>query len=119
MNGEDLSVDAHQETQEILMFDVYKVSESSPNAMSVSCNYFIGVNNHDDIYSHLYQVHVSPTPSAQTTKHVRITTALTHVPRLVDKVLIVEHKTTSPFADVQEEIQAIHSRSVEVKNTLK
>ena len=121
MNGEDLSVDAHQGTQEILMFDVYKVSESSPNAMSVSCNYFNGidVNNHDDVYSHLYQVHVSPTPSAQTTKHVRITTVLTHVPRLVDKALIVEHKTTSPFADVQEEIQAIHFRSVEVKNILK
>ena len=37
MNGEDLYVDAHQEMQEIHMFDVYKVSESSPNAMSVSC----------------------------------------------------------------------------------
>lgn len=61
----------------------------------------------------VYKVHVSLTPSAQTTKHVRITTALTHVPRLVDKVLIVEHKTTSPFADVQEEIQAIHFRRVD------
>ena len=102
------------------MFDVYKVSESSPNAMSVSCNANgINGNKYDDVYSHFYQVHVSPTPSAQTTKHVKITTALTHVPRLVDKVLIVEHKTTLPFADVQEEIQATHFRSVEVKNILK
>ena len=37
MNGEDLCVDAHQEMQEIHMFDVYKVSENSPNAISVSC----------------------------------------------------------------------------------
>ena len=117
MNGEDLCVDALQEMQEIHMFDVYKVSESSPNAMSVSCN--IDWNNHDDLYSHFYQVHVSLTPSAQTTKHVRITIVLTHVLRLVDKVLIVELRTTSPFADVQEEIQAIHFRSFEVKNIFK
>ena len=37
MNGEDLCVDAHQEMQEIHMFDVYKVSESSPNAITKSC----------------------------------------------------------------------------------
>ena len=76
-------------------------------------------NKYDDVYSHFYQVHVSLTPSAQTTKHVRITIVLTHVLRLVDKVLIVELKTTSPFADVQEEIQAIHFRSFEVKNIFK
>ena len=43
MNGEDLSVDAHQETQEIHMFDVYKVSESSPNSLSVSCKYLMAL----------------------------------------------------------------------------
>ena len=43
MNGEDLCVDAHQETQEIHMFDVYKVSESSPNAMSVRCKYLMAL----------------------------------------------------------------------------
>ena len=48
MNGEDLYVDVHQETQEIHMFDVYKVSESSNNARSVSIFTSISIN-HDDI----------------------------------------------------------------------
>ena len=53
MNGEDLYVDVHQETQEIHMFDVYKVSESLNNARSVSIFTSISIN-HDDIYYLFY-----------------------------------------------------------------
>ena len=49
MNGEDLYVDVHQETQEIHMFDVYKVSESSNNARSVSIFNTSISSNHDDM----------------------------------------------------------------------
>ena len=60
------------------------------------------------------QVHASLMPSVQTTKHVRITTVLTHAQRLVDKGLIVEHKIMLPFVDAQEETQATLSRSFDV-----
>jgi hypothetical protein len=61
----------------------------------------------------VYKVHASPMPSVQTTKHVRITTVLTHAQRLVGKGLIVEHKIMLPFVDAQEETQATLSRRVD------
>jgi len=61
----------------------------------------------------VYKVHASLMPSVQTTKHVRITTVLTHAQRLVDKGLIVEHKIMLPFVDAQEETQATLSRRVD------
>ena len=60
------------------------------------------------------QVHASLMRSVLTTKHVRITTVLTHAQRLVDKGLIVEHKIMLPFVDAQEETQATRSRSFDV-----
>ena len=48
--------------------------------------------------------------NAQTMKLVKITTVLTHVSHLVDKVQIVELKTMLQFADAQEEILEIHSK---------
>jgi len=65
------------------------------------------------------QVHASLMPSVQTTKHVRITTVLTHAQRLVDKGLIVEHRTTLPFVDAQGETQATLSRSFGVTSEIK
>lgn len=61
----------------------------------------------------VYKVRASLIPSVLTTKHVRITTVLTHAQRLVDKGLIVEHKIMLPFVDAQEETQATLSRRVD------
>ena len=111
MNGVDLYADAHQEMLEIHMSVVYKVSKaqllSRTNGYK-KCVYILYVP------LNINQVHASLMPSVQTTKHVRITTVLTHAQRLVDKGLIVEHKIMLPFVDAQEETQATLSRSFDV-----
>ena len=113
MNGVDLYADAHQEMLEIHMSVVYKVSKaqllSRTNGYNLKkCVYILYVP------LNINQVHASLMPSVQTTKHVRITTVLTHAQRLVDKGLIVEHKIMLPFVDAQEETQATLSRSFDV-----